>query len=63
MTQLTFVTDEKLVLEGINTLQGILDSMIRLRREAGNDSTGVPHWAVARIEKALRNHPEPPPTS
>jgi hypothetical protein len=55
---LTFGADEKVVLEAINTVRGILDSMIRLRREVGNDSTGIPHWAVVKIEKALRNHPE-----
>ena len=32
--------------------------MIKLRREMGHESTGIPRWAIERIERALRNHPE-----
>jgi hypothetical protein len=55
---LTFGVDEKLVLQAIDTTRGILDSIVRLRREMGHEDTGIPRWAIARIECALRNHPE-----
>src|SRR5215469_2513972 len=55
---LTFTVDEKQVLAAIDTTRGILDSMIKLRREMGHESTGIPRWAIERIERALRDYPE-----
>ena len=55
---LSFTADDKLVLQAIDTVRGILDSMIKLRREMGHEATGIPRWAIERIEKALRGHPE-----
>ena len=55
---LTFVADDRLVLQALDVTRGILDSLIKLRKEMGHDSTGIPRWAIERIERALRNHPE-----
>jgi hypothetical protein len=55
---LTFVADEKQVLAAIDTTRGILDSLVKLRRGMGPETTGIPRWAIERIERALRNHPE-----
>ena len=55
---LTFVVDEKQVLAAIDTTRAVLDSMVKLRREMGPETTGIPRWAIERIERALRNHPE-----
>jgi hypothetical protein len=46
------------VLQAIDTTRGILDSMVKLRREMGHEATGIPYWAIERIQRALRNHPE-----
>ena len=54
----TFTVDEKQVLATIDTLRGVLDSMMRLREKIGPETTGIPRWAVERIECALRNYPE-----
>lgn len=54
----TYLADDKLVLAGIDSTRAILDSLIKVRREAGNEATGIPRWAIERIERALRNHPE-----
>jgi hypothetical protein len=54
---LTFVVDEKQVLAAIDTCRGVLDSMIKLREKMGPD-TGIPRWAIDKIEHALRNHPQ-----
>ena len=32
--------------------------MMRLREKMGPETTGVPRWAIERIERALRDHPE-----
>lgn len=53
-----FTADDKLVLAAIDTIRGILDSMIKLRREVGHEATGIPRWAIERIEKELKHHPE-----
>ena len=50
--------DEKQVLACIDTLRGVLDYMMRLREKMGPETTGVPRWAIERIERALRDHPE-----
>jgi hypothetical protein len=55
---LTFVANDRLVLEAINTTRGVLDSLVKLRREMDRDTTGIPRWAIDRIERALRNYPE-----
>ena len=55
---LTFTADEKQVLAAIDTTRGILDSMTKLRREMGQESTGIPRWAIEKIERALRDYPE-----
>jgi hypothetical protein len=55
---LTFVADERVVLAAIDTTKGVLDSLVKLRREMGNQNTGIPSWAIERIERALRNYPE-----
>jgi hypothetical protein len=54
----TFTVDEKQVLATIDTLRGVLDSMAKIRREMGPEITGVPRWAIEKIERALRDHPE-----
>jgi hypothetical protein len=54
----SFTVDEKLVLSALDTLRGILDSIVKVRREMGHDASGIPRWAIERIERALRNHPE-----
>jgi len=46
------------VLAALDTSRGILDSIVKLRREMGPADTGIPRWAIERIERALRNHPE-----
>jgi hypothetical protein len=46
------------VFAAIDTTRGALDSLVKLRREMGNRNTGIPRWAIERIERALRNHPE-----
>ena len=53
---LTFGVDEKQVLSAIDTTRAVLDSLVKLRREMGPE-TGIPRWAIERIECALRNHP------
>ena len=53
---LTFGVDEKLVLAAIDTTRAVLYSLVKLRREMGPE-TGIPRWAIERIECALRNHP------
>jgi len=57
-TVTNFVVDEKLVLEAINVTKGVLDSIVKIRREIGHENTGIPRWAIERIERALRQHPE-----
>jgi hypothetical protein len=54
---LTFIADEKLVLQAIDTTKGILDSLVKLRRSMEPESTQIPRWAIQRIEAALRDHP------
>jgi hypothetical protein len=54
---LTFVSDDKVVLQAIDTCRNVLDSMIKLRREIGSEPDRIPHWAIAQIEAALRHHP------
>ena len=54
----SFVADDRLVLMAVDTTKGVLDSIIKLRREAGHEGTGIPRWAIERIERALRNYPE-----
>jgi hypothetical protein len=56
--ELTFVVDEKQVLACIDTTRGVLDSIVRLRDRIGPDAVGIPHWAIVRIERALRDHPK-----
>jgi hypothetical protein len=46
------------VLAALDTSRGILDSIVKLRREMGPADTGIPRWAIERIERTLRNHPE-----
>ena len=53
---LTFTVDEKQVLAAIDATRGILDSIVKLRREMGHQDTGIPRWAIERIERDLRNH-------
>jgi hypothetical protein len=53
----SFICDEKLILSAIDTTRGVLDSLIKLRKEIGAEGAGIPGWAIARIEKALRSHP------
>jgi hypothetical protein len=55
---LTFTVDERQVLAALDTTRAILDSIVKLRRTMGPADTGIPRWAVERIERALRNHPE-----
>jgi hypothetical protein len=55
---LTFIADERLVLQAIDTTRDILADMIKLRREMGHEDNGIPRWAIEGIEKALRNHPD-----
>jgi hypothetical protein len=55
---LTFTVDERQVLAALDTTRGTLDSIVKLRHAMGNDDTGIPRWAIERIERALRNHPE-----
>ena len=55
---LTFGGDEKQVLQAVETTRGVLDSLVKLRREMGLETTGIPRSATERIERALRNHPE-----
>ena len=43
---LTFGVHEKLGLAGIDTTRGILDSIIKLHREMGQETTGIPRWAI-----------------
>lgn len=54
---LTFVPDEKLVLQTIDTTRALLDSMVKIRREMGHEASGIPRWAIERISSALRDHP------
>jgi hypothetical protein len=54
---LTFIVDEKLVLQAIDTTKGILDSLLKLRRQMGHETNQIPRWAIERIESALRDHP------
>lgn len=54
----TYVPDDRMVLEAIGTVKGLLDSMMRLRKEMGSSRSGVPRWAIERIERGLRNYPE-----
>jgi hypothetical protein len=49
---------KKQVLAAIDTTRAVLDSLAKLRREMGHEATGIPRWAIERIERALRNHPE-----
>ena len=32
--------------------------IIKLSGEMSHDDTGIPRWAIERIERTLRNHPE-----
>ena len=32
--------------------------IIKLSGEMSHDDTGIPRWAIERIERALRDHPE-----
>jgi hypothetical protein len=45
---LTFTVDEKQVIAAIDTTRGILDSLIKLRREMGHESTRIPRWPSKR---------------
>jgi hypothetical protein len=54
---LTFVVDEKLVLQAIDTTKGILDSMVKLRRQMDPAANAIPRYAIEKIERALRDHP------
>lgn len=54
----SFAADEKLVLQALDTLKGILDSIVKVRREMGHEGTGIPRWAIERIERGLRDYPE-----
>jgi hypothetical protein len=53
-----YVADENMILKAIDTTRGVLDSIVKLRREMGHDSSGIPRWAIERIERALRLYPE-----
>jgi len=55
---LTFIADERLVLQSIDCVKGILDSLIKLRREMGHEDHGIPRWAIEKIEYTLRDYPE-----
>lgn len=55
---LSFVADDKLVLEAVNTVKNVLDSMVRLRRDMTVEGPGIPRWAISKIEEALREHPD-----
>lgn len=55
---LAFVADEGMILKALDTTRAIIDSMVKLRREVDHDSTGIPRWAIERIERALRDFPE-----
>ena len=54
----TYIPDDRMVMDAINCTKGLLDSLVRLRREAGHEASGIPSWAIERIERALRNYPE-----
>jgi hypothetical protein len=54
---LTFVVDEKLVLQAIDTTRGVLDSMVKLRRQMEPAANQIPRYAIEKIERALRDHP------
>jgi hypothetical protein len=54
---LTFISDEKLVLQAIDTTKGVLDSLLKLRRQMGHEANQIPRWAIEKIEYALRDHP------
>lgn len=55
---LSFIPNEKLVQGAIEVTRGVLDSIAKLRRDMGHEGSGIPRWAIERIERALRNHPE-----
>ena len=46
------------MLAAIDTTRGILDSSVKLRREMATKIPAFRRWAIERIERALRNHPE-----
>jgi len=53
-----FIPDDRLVLSALDSTRAILDSLIRVRREAGHEASGIPRWAIERIELALRQYPD-----
>jgi hypothetical protein len=55
---LTFVAEERLVLQAIDTTRGVLDSLVRLRAKMPPTRTSIPRWAIERIERVLRNQPK-----
>ena len=57
VTIATFVADDRTVLQAIDVTKGVLDSMIKLRRDLRGEAIGLPRWAIRRIESALDDHP------
>lgn len=56
---LSFICDDKLVLDAITVVRGVLDSMVHLRSNMmKSEGIGIPRWAIKRIEMALHDHPE-----
>jgi hypothetical protein len=54
---MTFVSDEAMVLKAIDTTKGVLDSLVKPRREMGPQTNRIPRWAIERIERVLCNPP------
>jgi hypothetical protein len=56
----TFTSDDRMVLDAVVVIKSVLDSMVRLRKDMiGPDGgSGIPRWAIDRINEALQAHPE-----
>ena len=53
-----YIPDDGLVLQAIDVTRKVLEGIMKLRREMGAEKSGIPRWAIERIERGLRNYPE-----
>jgi hypothetical protein len=54
----TFTVDDKLVMEAIKCTSQIIKDLEEMRQGMAAEDTGIPRWAIEKIEQGLKNHPE-----
>ena len=54
----SYIPNDRLLLLAIDTTKGVLDRIIKLRREMSSEKAGLPRWMIEKIERGLRNFPD-----